>query len=154
MNAAQQGVSVTVALICLTGAFLLWKVGHQHWPRITLLLIATAGAGLMPTKVGDWARSAMAWTVQFIGDLLSNFVGTGQVNGTVIGALIAIGILATVAFHVFKHKSITGGTLGAAAAVPLTVGAIPGAVGTAAVTIVGAVVGGVAQLILSVFSLG
>lgn len=132
-------VSAGVGIICLVAAGVLILAGRWQWPRLIVALILTGSAGLMSATIGGLLQRSVT--------RLDNKAGSfiGQWTGTVVTGLIAVVLLAVLAFWVW-HQQIDTKTVGVAAAVPLTVSLIPGPAGAfavGAVSIVPIVVGGV-----------
>ena len=145
-------VSATVGVICLVAALLFWKVGQKHTPRLTALLVLTGFAGFMATPAGGWIRSAIDWFNNLLGQIASQILGPQHVNAIVVGLITAGAALYMLVVHL-KNRSIDGKTFGAAAVTPFTIAAIPGPIGSAAMSVVTAVTSAIGYGVASMFGM-
>ena len=111
-------VTAGVALACLIAAALLWFVGG-HFPRVTLLLVITASAGLAGTSLGVNLHNAITSLIGQANSATTNLVGAG------VGGLVGL-ILAYVLYIHWDRRQITYLTLAAGALLPLVAAATPG----------------------------
>ena len=112
------GVTATVAVFCLVAAGLLWFVGG-HFPRVTLLLVITASAGLAGTSLGVNLHNAVN---SLVGQ--ADKVSTSVIGGAV-GGFIGL-VLAYVIYIHWDRRQITYTTLAAAILLPMVAAATPG----------------------------
>lgn len=119
------GYTLTTSLIALVLAALIWNgtVGRQRWPRVVVVLVIAGVGGLMTTPAGRWAYHLIARLESGANHL------TGALFGVVFPGVIAIVLAVVVGFHL-HHKNVGRGTLAAAVGLPLTVGFVPGVLGT------------------------
>src|SRR5689334_6324075 len=139
-------VSASVGAICLLGALLIATVGRMHWPRVVVALVLTGMTGLLNTSVGRWLHDGATRL-----DTTAAHV-VGRWTGVVVTGLAAIAVLAAAAFWVW-HRHINMRTLGAVAAVPLTITLIPGTVGAVAIACVSIVPTVIAGLVSAAFGI-
>jgi hypothetical protein len=125
-------VSVAVGLVCLVVALIFATVGKMAWPRVTVALVLTAAAGLLNGTIGP----AVHRMVTRLDAQAAHAIG--RWTGATITGLLALVVLGVAGFWVWQKK-IDFRTLGVVAAVPPTVTLIPGALGAAAVAVVGIV---------------
>ena len=117
-SSGSTAVSAGVAVACLVAAALLWFVGG-HFPRVTLLLVITASAGLAGTSIGVNLHTAVDSRVNQANSAATTLVGGG------IGGLIGL-ILAYVIYVHWHQRNITYTTLAAGILLPLVAAATPG----------------------------
>ena len=110
--------TATVALACLVAAGLLWFVGG-HFPRVTLLLVITASAGLAGTSIGVNLHNAVDSLIGQANAATASWLGGG------IGSLVGL-ILAYVVYIHWDRRQITYTTLACAALLPLVAALTPG----------------------------
>jgi hypothetical protein len=143
MSLAQAGVSVAIALICLTAAALFWapQIGKRHTPRLVVLLVLTGSVGLVGTQMGTWVHTASNTINDYFGQLLGRFFGVTAVD--VISVIIAIATVYVLVIE-FKEKKIGNRTLGAAGLTPMLAASIPGQLGALLVSGIATIAGLVA----------
>jgi len=112
------GATASVAVACLIAAALLWFVGG-HFPRVTLLLVITASAGLAGTSIGVNLHNGVDSLIGQADAVTASWVGGG------IGGLIGL-ILAYVIYIHWDRRQITYTTLGAAVMLPMVAALTPG----------------------------
>jgi len=117
-SSGSTGVTATVAVFCLIAAALLWFVGG-HFPRVTLLLVITASAGLAGTSLGVDLHNGVD---SLVGQ--ADKVSTSLIGGAV-GGFIGL-ILAYVIYIHWDRRQITYTTLAAAILLPMVAAATPG----------------------------
>jgi hypothetical protein len=127
-------VSAAVGLTALVAAAAIWFIGHRHWPRVVVVLVMTASAGLAGSALGDWLRSLVGWANDTAASVTTRWTGTA-----VNGLLAAVAVYALVIR--FKERKVDYVTLAVALFTPLVVSTIPGAIGQAALTAIAAVTG-------------
>jgi hypothetical protein len=117
-SSGSTGVTATVAVFCLVAAGLLWFVGG-HFPRVTLLLVITASAGLAGTSIGKDIHNAV--------DNLIGQADTASTNliGGAVGGFLGL-ILAYVIYIHWDRRQITYLTLASAFLLPMVAAATPG----------------------------
>ncbi len=140
-------VTAAVGVISLVGAALLITVGRMQWPRLVVGLVITGVAGILNTTIGPTIRDG----VNTADDHLGQFIG--EWTGTTVTGLIGAIVLGTVAFWVWRNQ-IDLRTVGVAALVPPTITLIPGALGTAATTVVGVVPWALGAVLSFAFGIG
>jgi hypothetical protein len=120
------------------------KAGKLTWLRYLILPLIFAGsAGLYGTSLygvslGGIINTVTTWLAELAGSIAPGV-------GTVV--LVAAGVVAVAVFvHDALKPAITNRAVVAAVAVPVTVGAIPGAFGAGAVTVGGWLCGGLLLL--------
>jgi prepilin signal peptidase PulO-like enzyme (type II secretory pathway) len=138
-------VSVVVGLTCIALAIIFAWHGNMQWPRIIVGLVITGSAGLMNGTLGPPVHRWVTQIDRKVGDT------TGHVGGVVPG-LVALWLLAFVAFRIWRNV-IDLRTVLAAAAVPPTVAFIPGLIGKIAIGVVG-VIPTVFSAVISFFFFG
>lgn len=133
-------------LLCLVVAALIWFVGDRHTPRVVAFLVLAGSTLLLNNPIGRWLHSTTAWANDEIGRWVGDWFGV---------AILAIaGIVAAYMFavHVWKRR-VDEHTLLSAAALPLTVSAIPGPIGDVLSKIVFGLGNVVGTLIAGLFGL-
>jgi hypothetical protein len=148
------GVSLTVGLLALVAAGILWFFGQHMFPRVTMLLVMGGAIGLAGSQVGGWGNTAITWANDQIAKGLALITGSPGLTqpGTVIWAAGAIVLVAYVGFS-FYRKSVDERVLGAAALAPLAAATIPGAFGSTVVSALTTIAGVVTWPIAAVFNL-
>lgn len=111
-------VTAGVAVACLVAAALLWFVGG-HFPRVTLLLVITASAGLAGTSLGVNLHNAVDSLIGQANAATTSLIGGG------IGGLVGL-ILAYVIYIHWDRRDISYTTLAAGILLPLVAAATPG----------------------------
>lgn len=144
-NVLQQGVSAGVGVLCLVMAIVLWvfvrdvisKPQMRVWvDRFVVALVIAGVLGILSTKVGGWLRSGVAWVNAQVAGVI------GSVTGATITFIVALIAFVIVVAHLITAK-IGKGTFTAAVLSPVTVAAIPGPLGAAALATITAI-GGIA----------
>lgn len=151
----QQGVSVTVGVVCWVVAGVLWFIVRGFTPpkvdawidRIIVLLVLAGTVGIAGTALGGLIRRG----ITNVSGLVSNVAGSATGFGVVLA--IALVSLLVVIVHVVQ-ASVSKGSLAAAVVAPLTVGSIPGPVGVAALSLITGVSGFIAAGVAGLFGMG
>lgn len=126
------GPSAAAGAICLVLAGVLITVGRMRWPRLAVALVLTGSAGLVNGTIGGALHRAATAVDGWIGSAI------GKLTGTAVTGLLALAIIASVAFWV-HNKRIDNKTLAGAAMVPLVSSLVPGTAGVIVMTATGAV---------------
>jgi hypothetical protein len=121
-SGAPAGVPVAIALAALIVAALFWFVGG-HTPRVTLLLVVLASAGLAGTTLGAHLHQAVTGAFASASSASKTTLTASSVGLIVAGALGYI-----VGVH-WTSRQVSYITLAAAAALPFLAVGNPGPVG-------------------------
>lgn len=140
-------VSVAAGLVCIVAAVLMWTIGGRHTPRLVVLLVLSGVTGIL----GTWAGRKLNQGVTFLDSAVASV--SGQMTGVVVTGLLGAGLLYVLAIDMWQ-KRVSTRTLLVAAALPVTVVAIPGAFGSMAAGLVGGVAGAVGKGVSAAFGIG
>lgn len=145
------GVSGAMGVVALAVAAALWvfaarERGRLWFQILVVCLVLTGVAGVMVTFVGDWIRTGTGWAESAFGAI-----------GGKIGVPIGLGVVAIVLLiHVVAKvvdRSVDDRVLLSTAGLSITAGAIPGAVGALAMTVIGIPIHLTAALLAAGFGL-
>jgi hypothetical protein len=131
-SGAPAAVPVVIAIAALATAALFWFVGG-HTPRVTLLLVILASAGLAGTSFGaDLHKTLTNAFASAASDTKA------QVTAGGIGLIIA-GVLGYVVGVHWVNRQVSYVTLGAAATLPFVAVGDPGVIGRVLLAVVSVV---------------
>jgi hypothetical protein len=124
-------VTVAAGLACLAGALVIATFGGMQWPRVAYALMLTGITGILNGTVGGLIHRE----VTNVDHMLGGFIG--RFTGAAITGLASLIVLSIAGLWVYQRND-NRRTLAMVGAVPATVSLIPGAAGTVATTVVGA----------------
>jgi hypothetical protein len=143
-----QGISGTVGLICLGIALVMWTIGGRMYPTWILGLTITGVGGIMSTPVGAWIRNTWSWLTGAVGSTVGRWSGIAVITAVImiVGVIIVLNVIGQFGAPGLKQapgdegnpEGISGRTIGLGALFAFTAGTLPGTVGSAASTILGA----------------